>query len=121
MFRFTTRDVLWLMVVVGLSVALWKDRQLITRLDAQIESQKLQSTARGPAPPSIAPRLPTVPQPPPRSAQSPALPSQPARLRQEKPTPLKLKVPIEESWVKFIKGNKEAARPAARELLANPE
>src|SRR5262245_7250575 len=37
MFRFTIRDVLWLMVVVALAVGWWVDRQ---RLEAQLARQK---------------------------------------------------------------------------------
>jgi len=29
MFRFTIRDVLWLMVVVGLAIALWQERRVL--------------------------------------------------------------------------------------------
>jgi len=31
MFRFTIRDVLWLMVVVGLVLSLWNERQKLSR------------------------------------------------------------------------------------------
>jgi hypothetical protein len=38
MFRFTIRDVLWLMVVVGLSLALWAEHRHAGELRTQLKS-----------------------------------------------------------------------------------
>ena len=37
MFRFTIRDLLWLMVVVGLAVAWWLDRRNLTDIAARLK------------------------------------------------------------------------------------
>jgi hypothetical protein len=43
MFRFTIRDLLWLMVVVGLAVAWWVDRR---DLNATVSKLKIDSQMR---------------------------------------------------------------------------
>jgi hypothetical protein len=40
MFRFTIRDLLWLMVVVGLVVALWAERAAIKAERASLEKER---------------------------------------------------------------------------------
>jgi hypothetical protein len=40
MFRFTIRDVLWLMVVVGLAVCLWIDHRSLVRLSAKSKADQ---------------------------------------------------------------------------------
>jgi hypothetical protein len=37
MFRFTIRDVLWLMVVVGMGVGWWMDRSRISRMQSELD------------------------------------------------------------------------------------
>ncbi len=39
MLRFTTRDLLWLMVLVGMAAALWVDRRSLGRLEAAQEQR----------------------------------------------------------------------------------
>ena len=43
MFRFTIRDLLWLMVVVALAVGLWMNHQHVRSLDQQIRQLKKES------------------------------------------------------------------------------
>ena len=40
MFRFTIRDVLWLMIVVGLAVGWWLDKRALTRAQTQVHTLK---------------------------------------------------------------------------------
>ena len=65
MFRFTIRDLLWLMVVVALSIMLWRERDQNSKTEARIESRltaietQLQSIVNSlPAPPPENPPRP---------------------------------------------------------------
>jgi hypothetical protein len=46
MFRFTIRDVLWLTVVVGLAVALWRDRALLNSERASLQAEQASLKAK---------------------------------------------------------------------------
>jgi len=65
MFRFTIRDLLWLVVVVALSIMLWVERDRNSKTEARIESRltaietQLQSIVNSlPAPPPENPPRP---------------------------------------------------------------
>ena len=46
MFRFTIRDLLWLMVLVALALCWWRERAASLALRAQWDAEKYQFTAR---------------------------------------------------------------------------